>query len=123
MGEARITGAVIGAALTVHRELGPGLLESCYEACVAYELVRSGYRVERQKPVPLIYQGIDMGYAYRMDLLVEDEVVVELKSVATLDPIHTATVITYLRLSGHHTALLINFNVKLLRDGIRRIVL
>lgn len=123
MGDSRITEAIIGAALAVHRELGPGLLESCHEACVAYELGRGGYRVERQKPVPLIYHGVDMGCGYRMDLLVEDTVVVELRSVASLDPTHTATVITYLRLSGHHTALLINFNVRLLRDGIRRIVL
>jgi GxxExxY protein len=121
--DARVTGSIIGAAIGVHRELGPGLLESSYEACLAYELVTRGHRVERQKAVPLVYRGIDMGCGYRIDLLVDNCVIVELKAVARLEPIHTATVITYLKLSGCRLALLINFHTGLLRDGIRRIVL
>lgn len=118
-----ITGTIIGAAIDVHRELGPGLLESSYEACLSYELLQKGLIVERQKRLPLIYRGVDMQVGYRLDLLINNSVVVELKAVQRIEGVHLASVLTYLKLSGHSTALLINFNVTTLRDGIRRIVL
>ena len=117
----RITEAIIGAAIEVHRALGPGLLESAYEACLAYELVHGGLRMERQKELPLCYRGVTLECGYRMDLLVEDAVVVEVKAVDRLEPIHEAQLLSYLRLSGKHLGLLINFNVKMLKTGIRRI--
>jgi len=119
----RITEHIIGAAITVHRELGPGLLESAYHACVAHELVQRSLRFERQKPVSIMYKGKQIDCGYRVDLLVEGEVIVELKSVERLDPIHMAQILTYLKLSGRHVGLLINFNVRVLKDGLRRIVL
>ncbi len=118
----KITEAVIGAAIAVHRELGPGLLESTYEACLAYELADRGLAVERQKEVPVVYRGVHLDCGYRMDLLVEKEVVVELKAVERIEPIHEAQVLSYLKLSGRKLGLLINFNVQVLADGIRRLV-
>ena len=118
----RITEAIIGAAIQVHRVLGPGLLESAYVACLAYELAKNGFFVEQQKPVPLIYEQVRLECGYRMDLLVEKSVVVEVKSVEALAPIHEAQTISYLRLSGCKLALLINFNVVVLKDGIRRFI-
>jgi GxxExxY protein len=116
----KITETIIGAAIQVHRELGPGLLESAYEACLAYELGKRGLFVEQQKPVPLVYEQVKLECGYRMDLLVERSVVVEVKSVESLAPIHEAQTMSYLRLSGCKLALLINFNVTVLKDGIRR---
>jgi GxxExxY protein len=113
---------VVDAAVAVHRALGPGLLESAYEQCLAYELAERGLGVERQKELPLIYRGRRMENGYRVDLLVEGQVVVELKSVERLEPIHEAQLISYLKLSGLHLGFLINFNTRLLRDGLRRIV-
>ena len=119
-----LTGAIIGAAIEVHRCLGPGLLESAYETCLAYELQAKGLRVERQKPLPITYKDVYLDHGYRIDLLVEDEVVVEIKAVDTLLPIHQAQVLSYLRFSGCKIGLLLNFNVTLLKkDGIRRLVL
>ena len=119
-----LTGAIIGAAIEVHRCLGPGLLESAYETCLAYELQAKGLRVERQKPLPITYKDVHLDHGYRIDLLVEDEVVVEIKSVDALLPIHQAQVLSYLRFSGCKIGLLLNFNVTLLKkDGIRRLVL
>jgi len=118
----RITDTIIGAAIQVHRVLGPGLLESAYAACLAYELSKRGLAVEEQKPVPLVYEQVKLECGYRMDLLVEHSVVVEVKSVEALAPIHEAQVISYLRLSGCKLALLINFNVVVLKDGIRRFI-
>lgn len=118
----RVTKQIIGAAIEVHSVLGPGLLESAYEACLAHELVRRGLRVERQRPVPVVYKGVELDCGYRIDLLVEDAVVVELKAVEAWLPVHEAQVISYLKLSGHHVGLLINFNVVRLRDGLRRLV-
>jgi GxxExxY protein len=118
-----VTSAIIGSAISVHRELGPGLLESSYEACLCYELLQRHLKVERQKRLPLIYRGVDMQCGYRMDLVVNDTVVVELKAVERIEGVHVAAVLTYLKLSKHRVALLINFNVTTLRDGIRRIVL
>jgi len=102
--------------------LGPGLLESAYEACLAFELGRRGLNVEQQKPLPLIYETVKLECGYRIDLLVEGLVVVEIKSVDALAPIHEAQVMSYLKLSGCKLALLINFNVRVLKDGIRRFV-
>ena len=118
----RITEIIIGAAMAVHRELGPGLLESAYEACLAYELPDRGLSVERQKALPVRYRGVNVDCGYRIDLLVEGKVVVELKAVERLEAIHKAQLLSYLKLSGCKVGLLINFNVKVLKDGIRRLV-
>lgn len=117
-----ITESIIAAAIQVHRVLGPGLLESAYAACLAYELGKRGLAVEEQKPVPLVYEQVKLECGYRMDLLVERSVVVEVKSIEALAPIHEAQVMSYLRLSGCKLALLINFNVVVLKDGIRRFI-
>src|SRR6266567_241228 len=113
----KTTEAIIGAAIQVHRALGPGLLESAYVACLAYELKKRGLVVEEQRPVPLVYEEVKLECGYRMDLLVEKSVVVEVKSIEALAPIHEAQTLSYLRLSGCKLALLINFNVTLLKDG------
>ena len=118
-----VTNAIIGAALAVHRELGPGMLESAYDACLSYELLERGFTIERQKPLPLIYKGQTVDCAYRLDLLVEAAVVVEVKAVERLDRVHAAQLLSYLRLSGCRVGLLLNFNVRwLVADGVRRIV-
>jgi GxxExxY protein len=117
-----ITQTIIGAAIEVHRTLGPGLLESAYEACLAFELTSRNLAVETQKPLPLIYHDVKLDCGYRIDLLVAGTVVVEIKSVSTLAPIHEAQIISYLKLSGCKVGLLINFNVCTLKDGIRRFV-
>jgi len=111
---------VIGAAIEVHRHLGAGLLESTYEACLAYELSEAGLAVERQKPLPVIYKGIRLDVGYRLDLVVEGKLILELKSVDQLDRVHESQMLSYLKLSGCKLGLLINFNVPLLRRGIRR---
>ena len=118
-----LTEQIIGAALAVHRELGPGMLESAYEKCLAFELAARGLKVERQKPLPLVYRGLRLDCGYRIDLLVEDLVIVEVKSIERLDRVHSAQVLSYLRMLKRHVGLLINFNVQwLVRDGLRRIV-
>ena len=117
-----ITHKIIGGAIEVHRALGPGLLESAYEACLAFELAERGLKIEQQKPLPVVYKDVQLECGYRLDLLVEDAVIVELKSVSELAPIHKAQVISYLRLSGCKVGLLINFNVEVLKDGVRRLV-
>jgi GxxExxY protein len=118
-----LTEKIIGAAIAVHKELGPGLLESAYEACLVYELVQRSLKVESQKPLPVSYRGVQVDCGYRIDLLIEDQIILELKSVEKIEPIHEAQLLSYLKLSGYKTGLLINFNVKLLRNGIRRFVL
>jgi len=118
----RITGSVIEAAIRVHRALGPGLLESAYEACLAYELAQLGFKVEQQKPLPLVYQEVKLDCGYRLDLLVEEKVIVEVKAVDRIAPIHQAQLLSYLKLSGCNVGLLINFNVKMLKQGICRMV-
>lgn len=117
-----ITEVIIGKAIEVHKELGPGLLESAYDSCLVYELQEAELKVETQKPLPLIYKGMKIDSGYRLDLLVEDSVIVELKSVETLLPIHRAQLLSYLKLSGLSLGLLINFNVEALRHGIQRVV-
>lgn len=118
-----ITDKIIGAAIEVHRALGAGLLESAYEACLAYELTLRGLKVEEQKPIPLVYKEVHLEVGYRLDLLVENAVIVEVKAVEQLAPVHEAQLLSYLKLSGKRLGLLINFNVPVLRDGIRRMVL
>ena len=117
----KITEEIIGAAIEVHRTLGPGLLESAYEACLFHELTLRGFQVDRQKALPILYKGVKVDAGYRLDLLVNDLVIVELKSVEKLAPIHTAQLLSYLRLSEKKVGLLINFNVKLLKYGIKRL--
>jgi GxxExxY protein len=117
-----ITRHVIGSAVQVHKTLGPGLLESTYETCLAYELLQRGLAVQRQKGLSVTYKGIRVDCGYRVDLLVEKRVIVELKSVERLDRIHEAQLLSYLRLSGLPVGLLLNFNVSALKNGIRRLV-
>jgi GxxExxY protein len=112
---------IIGAAIEVHRALGPGLLESPYEECLCHELEKRGIKFERQKPLPLVYGTVRLSCAFRMDLVVEGAIIVEIKSVARLEPVHAAQLISYLKLSGLHLGLLFNFNVRnLSREGIVR---
>ena len=120
--EAKLTAEIIGAAIEVHRELGPGLLESSYEMCLARELELRGISFEFQKPLPLKYKGIKLDCGYRLDLLIAGAVIVEVKSVADLAPIHEAQLLTYLKLTGVKVGLLINFNVIVLKDGLKRLV-
>jgi GxxExxY protein len=122
MTENEISEKIIRCAIRVHRELGPGLLESSYEECLYYELVQSGLLVEKQKPLPLVYKEVKLDCGYRLDLLVEKKVIVEVKSVEALNDIFLAQVLTYLKLSNCKLGLLMNFNVVLLKDGIKRIV-
>ena len=118
----KITGAVIFAAMKVHSHLGPGLLESAYEACLAHELRKQGMRVAQQVGLPVVYDGEKIDLGYRIDLIVEDVVVVEIKSVEAINPVHQAQLLSYIRLSGRSVGLLINFHVAHLRDGIKRMV-
>jgi GxxExxY protein len=119
----KITSAVIGAAIEVHRRLGPGLLESSYRECLCRELLLRSIPFEKEKPLPIEYKGIHLGCGYRMDLLVAGSVVVECKSVEALAPIHDAQLLTYLRIGGWRVGLLINFNVAVLKNGIHRKIL
>jgi GxxExxY protein len=116
-----ITEKIIGCAIKVHRALGPGLLESTYEVCLIHELNKIGLSVQSQLVLPVVYDGLRLDAGYRIDLLVEDQVIVELKAVDSIHPIHEAQVISYLKLSGKKIGLLINFNVKLLTSGVRRL--
>ena len=117
-----ISKKIIGAAIQVHRTLGPGLLESTYEACLKYELEKIGLKIQSQVGLPVIYDGIKIDLGYRLDILVEDAVIIELKAVTTITPLYEAQLLSYLKLSGKHLGLLINFNVTLLKDGIKRMI-
>ena len=117
-----ISRIVIDAAMSVHTELGPGLLESIYETCLCYELNKRGLKVLKQVSLPVHYDNLELDSGFRLDLLIEDDVIVELKSVETLLPIHHAQLLTYLKLSNKHVGLLINFNTVHLKDGIKRMV-
>lgn len=119
----RLTERIIGFAIEVHRQLGPGLLESAYEECLCYELQQSGLRFRRQVPLPVVYKAIRLDCGYRIDLVVEELVILELKTVERLIPVHEAQLLTYLKLSGLRIGLLLNFNSPVLKDGIRRLVL
>lgn len=122
MNENEISNKIIGAAIEVHKILGPGLLESAYETCLERELSIQGLSCQRQLALPLVYKDIKCDIGYRIDLLVEDKVIVEIKSVEMVNPVHIAQVLTYLRLSNRKLGLLINFNLPLLRDGIKRLI-
>ena len=118
----KITEGIIGAAIEVHRHLGPGLLESAYQAALAFELKQRGYKVEQQKPLPMTYKEIKLDAGYRLDFLVNDKVIVEIKSSDGIAPIYDAQILSYLKLSGCKVGLLVNFNVKLVKNGIKRYV-
>ena len=117
-----LTEKIIGAAIHVHRELGPGLLESTYETCLCHELKEINLKFERQKAVPVFYKGIRLDGGYRLDIVIEDQVVVEVKTVSELLPVHEAQLLSYLKQVGGGRGLLINFNVKLLKQGLRRLI-
>jgi len=114
---------ILGLALKVHKTLGPGLLESAYKACLFYEITTAGYFAEKEKPVPLVYDHVKLDIGYRIDILVEGKLVLEIKSIDSLADIHTTQLLTYLKLSGRRLGLLLNFNVALLKTGIKRLVL
>lgn len=122
MTEDELSNIIIGCAIKVHSALGPGLLESAYEECLNYELTKAGLSVQKQKPLPLIYEEIKLEVGYRIDLLVENKVVIEVKSVEGLNDVHLAQVLTYLKLNNYKLGLLINFNVALLKNGLKRVV-
>jgi GxxExxY protein len=118
-----LTGNIVDCAITVHKLLGPGLLESAYEECLHYELSAYGLKTLKQYPMPLVYKEKKLDIGYRIDLIVEEKVIIEVKSVDALNPIHLAQLMTYLKLSGCRVGFLINFNVQFLKEGIRRIIL
>jgi GxxExxY protein len=123
MTDNELTRTIIGAAIEVHRNLGPGLLESTYRNCLVQELMLRGLKVASERPIPVVYKGAKLECGFRLDLLVEDTIVVELKSVEAIAPVHEATILTYLRLSHHCIGLLINFNVAILKEGVRRYII
>ena len=122
MNDNEITEKIIGCAIKVHKNLGPGLLESAYQECLFYELKQAGLKVEKEKPLPLIYKEVKLECGYRMDLLVENRIIVEIKSVESLNDIHLAQVLTYLKLNNSKIGLLINFNVLQLIKGLKRVI-
>ena len=122
MTENEISREIVDAALKVHKQLGPGLLESAYEECLYYELIKRELLVEKQKTLPLVYEEVKLDAGYRIDLLIENKVIVEIKSVEALNDVHLAQILTYLKLSGCKLGLLINFNVALIKQGIKRVV-
>jgi len=119
----KLTGEVIGSAIEVHKHLGPGLLESAYEECLCFELDQKHIGYHRQKPLPVEYKTVKLDCGYRLDLLIPDQLIIELKACDAVLPIHEAQLLTYLKLTGIKTGLLINFNVSLLKEGIKRLVL
>jgi GxxExxY protein len=123
MKQNEISKMILDAAFKVHSALGPGLLESAYQACLVHELKKSGLKTEVEKPLPLVYDTIKLDCGYRIDILVENEIIVELKSVDAFNGVHIAQILTYLKISGKHLGLLLNFNVKSLKDGIKRVIL
>ena len=122
MDENEISKIVFESALKIHKVLGPGLLESAYEECLFYELKKSGLKVEKQKQLPLVYEEVRLDVGYRIDIIIEDKFIVEIKSVEALTDVHLAQLLTYLRLSNCKLGLLINFNVSLLKNGVRRVI-
>jgi GxxExxY protein len=119
--ENEISGKIIGLAIEIHHILGPGLLESAYKECLYYRLKKNGFTVEKEKPMPLIFEDVILECGYRIDLLVEKKVVIEIKSVEALNDVHLAQTLTYMKLGNYKLGLLINFNVYMLKDGIKRI--
>ena len=122
MTENEIASIIIGCGIEVHSALGPGLLESAYQECLFYKLKKEGLHVEKEKPMPLVFEEVELECGYRIDLLVENKVVIELKSVSALTDVHLAQTLTYLKLGDYKLGLLMNFNVSLLKKGIRRVV-
>ncbi|GAF04928.1 GxxExxY protein [Saccharicrinis fermentans] len=122
MNENDIASKVIGAAIDVHKALGPGLLEKAYQECLYYKLMQAGLQVEKEKPMPLTFEDVKLECGYRIDILVENKVVIELKSVESLNEVHLAQTLTYMKLGSYKLGLLINFNVALLKQGIKRVV-
>jgi len=122
MNENEISNKIIGLAIEVHQSLGPGLFESAYKECLYYRLIKEGFHVDKEKPMPLIYEDVRLDCGYRIDILVESKVVIEIKSVEALNEGHFAQTLTYMKLGKYKLGLLINFNVSLLKDGIRRII-
>jgi GxxExxY protein len=122
MTENEISNRIIGIAIDVHRSLGPGLLESAYKECLFYKLKKEDLFVEKEKPMPLIYEEVKLECGYRIDILVEGKVVIEIKSVEALNDVHFAQILTYMKLGDYKLGLLINFNVSLLKDGLKRVV-
>jgi GxxExxY protein len=118
-----ITQKIIGCAIEVHKNLGPGLLESAYEECLSFELIKAGLKIERQKSTPVVYKDIKLDCGYRIDILVENAVVIELKTVDEFNPVHEAQILTYLKFANKSIGLMINFNVTILKNGIRRFIL
>lgn len=122
MTENEISKIIIGCAINVHKQLGPGLLESAYQECLFYELKEAGLKVEKEKPMPIVYKEVKLDHGYRIDLLVENKVVIELKTVESLTDVHTAQVLTYLKLGNYKLGLLFNFHVTILKNGIKRLI-
>ncbi|MDG1039560.1 MAG: GxxExxY protein [Polaribacter sp.] len=123
MTENEISNIIIGKSIEVHRILGPGLLESTYQECLYYELKNEGLKVEKEKVLPIFYKDIKLNHGYRIDLLVENKVVIELKTVEFLTGVHSAQILTYMKLGDYHLGLLLNFHVKLLKEAIKRFIL
>jgi len=122
MTENEISKIIIGCAIEVHKQLGPGLLESAYQECLLYELKLAGFKVQKEKPMPIVYKEVKLNHGYRIDLLVEDKVVIELKTVEYLNDVHLAQVLTYLKLGNYKLGLILNFHVTMLKNGIKRII-
>ncbi|MCF8297967.1 MAG: GxxExxY protein [Saprospiraceae bacterium] len=120
--ENELSKKIIGCAIEVHKQLGPGLLESAYQECLFYELKQAGLKVQKEKPMPIVYKEIKLDHGYRIDLLVEDKVVIEIKTVEALNEVHTAQVLTYLKLGNYKLGLLMNFHTKILINGLKRFI-
>ena len=120
--ENELSKKIIGCAIEVHKQLGPGLLESAYQECLYYELKQHGLKVQKEKPMPIIYKEVKLDHGYRIDLLVEEKVVIEIKTVETFIDVHTAQVLTYLRLGNYKLGLLLNFQTTILKNGIKRVI-
>lgn len=117
-----LSNKIIGCAISVHKQLGPGLLESAYQECIYYELVQSGLHVRKEVPMPIVYKEVKLDHGYRIDLLIENKVVVEIKTVEFLNDVHKAQVLTYLKLGNYRLGLLLNFHVSVMKEGIKRII-
>ena len=117
-----LSNKIIGCAIEVHKQLGPGLLESAYQECLLFELKQAGLEVQKEKPMPIIYKEVKLDHGYRIDLLIEEKVVIEIKTVEVLNDVHTAQVLTYLKLGNYKLGLLLNFHVSVLKNGIKRVI-
>ena len=122
MDENELSKRIIGCAIEVHKQLGSGLLESAYQECLYYELIQAGLNVQKEKPMPIVYKEVKLDHGYRIDLLVEEKVVIEIKTVETFNEVHTAQVLTYLRLGKYKLGLLLNFQTTILKNGIKRVI-